>query len=72
MFLILCFFIFYQSLQNLTYLELSDNQISSISLRTFAPLKKLTTLKLNGNRLGDFTTTLQSIGQSLNLRFDSQ
>lgn len=55
-------------LTNLTYLELSENQISSISQRTFSTLKKLTILKMNGNRLGDFTSSLQAIGQSLNLR----
>lgn len=59
-------------LTNLTYLELSENQISSISMRSFSPLKKLTTLKMNGNRLGDFTNTLQAIGQSLNLRLASE
>lgn len=55
-------------LQQLTYLELSENQISSISVRTFTPLKRLLTLKLNGNRLGDFASSLQAIGQCINLR----
>lgn len=58
----------FATLQRLTYLELSDNQISSISQRTFTALKRLVTLKLNGNRLGDFPTSIQAIGQCLNLR----
>ncbi|XP_055688903.1 uncharacterized protein LOC129793172 [Lutzomyia longipalpis] len=58
----------FSTLQRLTYLELSDNQISSISQRTFTPLKRLVTLKVNGNRLGDFPSSIQAIGQCLNLR----
>ncbi|XP_059609209.1 leucine-rich repeat-containing protein 15 [Phlebotomus argentipes] len=58
----------FASLQRLTYLELSDNQITSISQRTFSPLKRLVTLKVNGNRLGDFPSSIQAIGQCLNLR----
>lgn len=57
-----------QSLPNLTFLELSDNQISSISLRAFMPLKRLTILKLNGNRMADFSSSLHALGQSRNLR----
>lgn len=58
-----------QALPNLTYLELSDNQISSIPFRTFLGLKKLLTLKIGGNRLGDYTNSLQALSQSLNLRY---
>lgn len=57
-----------QTLENLSYLELSDNQISSISLRTFVRLKKLLNLKLDGNRLGDFTSSIQAIGKLINLK----
>lgn len=58
----------HQALPNLTYLELSDNQISSISLRTFLSLQKLLTLKMGGNRLGDYPNSLQSLSQCVNLR----
>lgn len=55
-------------LQNLTYLELSDNNISEISTRSFLTLKRLQTLKLNGNRL-ESGSSLQAIGQCVNLRW---
>lgn len=54
-------------LQNLSYLELDDNNISGISQRAFLTLKKLQTLKLSGNRL-EFGENLQAIGQCVNLR----
>lgn len=52
----------------LTYLDLSENQISSISPRTFNPLQKLIILKINGNRLGAVPSSLQAIGKCLGLR----
>lgn len=55
-------------LQNLTYLELSDNNISGISSRSFLTLKKLQTLKLNGNRL-ESGNSLHAIGQCVNLKW---
>lgn len=61
------FILFWQMLQNLTYLELSDNNISEISARSFLTLKRLQTLKLNGNRL-ESGSSLQAIGQCVNLR----
>jgi Leucine-rich repeat (LRR) protein len=57
-----------QPLQQLTYLELSENQISIISEKSFLPLKKLSTLKLNENRLGDNPKSLKSIEACVNLR----
>lgn len=54
-------------LQNLTYLELSDNNISGISQRAFLTLKKLQTLKLSGNRL-EIGDSLKAIGQCINLK----
>lgn len=57
-----------QKLQNLTYLELSDNQISDISPKAFLPLKNLLTLKLTGNRLGDLPTSIQMVAHCTNLR----
>lgn len=56
-------------LQNLTYLELSDNHISEISMRTFLAQKKLQMLKLNGNRLEESSSSLQAIGQCINLKW---
>lgn len=40
-----------QNLRNLTYLDLSDNQLTDISLNAFKPLSKLTVLRLRGNLL---------------------
>lgn len=57
-----------QKLQNLTYLELSDNQISDISPKAFLPLKNLLTLKLTGNRLGDLPSSIQMVAHCTNLR----
>lgn len=58
----------FQSLQKLTYLEISENQISSISPKTFQPLKNLVTLKLNGNKLGNSPGSLKTIAECINLR----
>lgn len=58
----------FQSLQKLTYLEISENQISSISQKTFLPLKNLVTLKLNGNKLGNSPGSLKTIAECINLR----
>lgn len=58
----------FQRLQNLTYLELSDNQISEISMRAFLAQKKLQMLKLNGNRLDESGSSLQAIGLCVNLK----
>lgn len=52
----------------LTYLEISENQISLISPKTFLPLKNLVTLKLNGNKLGDSPNSLKTIAECINLR----
>lgn len=65
---LLYIFHFQQMLQNLTYLELSDNHISGISMRSFLTLKKLQTLKLNGNRLEVTGNNLLAIGQCVNLK----
>lgn len=55
-------------LQNLSFLELSDNHISGISMRAFLTLKRLEILKLNGNRLEANGNALQAIGQCVNLK----
>lgn len=52
----------FATLTQLSYLELSDNKITSISPRSLANLQRLQYLKLKGNRLGNFPTSLQSIG----------
>lgn len=49
-------------------MEISENQISSISQKTFLPLKNLVTLKLNGNKLGDSPGSLKTIAECINLR----
>lgn len=56
----------FATLGQLTYLELSDNKITSISPRAFAN-SKLQYLKLKGNRLGEFPTSLQSLMYCKNL-----
>lgn len=58
-----------QNLQQLTYLDLTENQISSIASRTFTSLQKLTILKLANNRLGDVPSSIQAIGKCPNLRY---
>lgn len=52
----------------MTYLEISENQISSISQKTFVPLKNLVTLKLNGNKLGVSPGSLKTIAECINLK----
>lgn len=52
----------------MSYLEISENQISSISQKTFLPLKNLVTLKLNGNKLGNSPGSLKTIAECINLR----
>lgn len=47
---------------------MSDNQISNISPKAFLPLKNLLTLKLNGNRLGEMPSSIQTIAHCTNLR----
>jgi Leucine-rich repeat (LRR) protein len=49
-------------------MELSDNQISSISQKTFVPLRNLVTLKLNGNKLGNSPGSLKTIAECISLR----
>ena len=52
----------------MSYLEISENQISSISQKTFLPLKNLVTLKLNGNKLGNSPGSLKTIAECISLR----
>lgn len=56
------------TITQLTYLEMSDNRITTISPRSFANLHNLQYLKLKGNRIGDFPSSLQSIGFCKNLK----
>lgn len=56
-------------LQNLSFLDLSDNHISGISMRAFLTLKKLETLKLNANSLDESGNDLQAIGQCVDLKY---
>lgn len=55
-------------LQNLSFLDLSENHISGISMRAFLTLKKLEVLKLNANSLDEAGNDLQSIAQCINLK----
>lgn len=58
----------FSTLKNLIYMDLSQNQISSISERAFRNLDRMEVLKLNGNRLGDYVSSLKSLSQCFNLR----
>lgn len=55
-------------MMKLTYLEISENQISMISQKTFLPLKNLVTLKLDGNKIGNSPSSLKTIAECINLR----
>jgi Leucine-rich repeat (LRR) protein len=49
-------------------LEISENQITSISQKTFSFSKKLVILKLNGNKLGKSPSSLYAIENCISLR----
>lgn len=44
-------YLLFQGIVNLTYLDISDNQLTVISSEAFKPLVKLSVLRLRGNLL---------------------